>query len=86
MRFNLVSCEIFYREMNAAIAKSPHHIEIQFLPKGLHDIPCREMLSRVQEAVDKAALYVPDLVILDLTMPGMDGVRTFHELQKSVRT
>lgn len=55
MKLKLISCEIFHREMQAAASRSPHRIEIQFLPKGLHDIPCREMLARVQAAVDAVA-------------------------------
>lgn len=52
MNLKLISCEIFHREMQAAVSRSAHQIEILFLPKGLHDIPCREMLARVQAAVD----------------------------------
>lgn len=52
MRFKLISCEIFYREMSAAIASSPHMIDIEFLPKGLHDIGSEGMLRRVQEVLD----------------------------------
>jgi hypothetical protein len=75
MKFNLVSCEIFFREMNAAIAKSPHQIEIHFLPKGLHDMPCRDMLTRVQEAVDKAS-HDCDAVLMGygLCNNGINGV------------
>jgi len=38
VRLKLISCEIFYREMCAAVARSPHLVDIEFLPKGLHDI------------------------------------------------
>lgn len=75
MKFNLVSCEIFFREMRAAAAASPHRIEIHFLPKGLHDIPSRDMLSRVQEAVDRAGRD-GDAVLLGygLCNNGIDGL------------
>ncbi len=52
MRFKLISCEIFYREMCAAVARSTNQVDIVFLPKGLHDIGREKMLARVQEAVD----------------------------------
>ena len=52
MRLKLISCEIFYREMCAAVARSIHLIDITFLPKGLHDIGQEQMLPRLQEAVD----------------------------------
>jgi hypothetical protein len=51
-RYCLISCEVFYREMCAGIARSPHQIDVQFLPKGLHDIGCVNMLRRVQKALD----------------------------------
>ena len=37
-RFKLISCEIFTREVCAAVQASPNTIDIEFLPKGLHDI------------------------------------------------
>ena len=52
MRLKLISCEIFYREMCAAVARSPHRVDLEFLPKGLHDIGSAKMSARLQEAVD----------------------------------
>jgi hypothetical protein len=52
MRLKLISCEIFYREMCAAVARSPHTVDIEFLAKGLHDIGSVGMLERLQAAVD----------------------------------
>lgn len=34
------------------------------------------------EAVEKAANFHPDLLLLDVMMPGMDGPTTLHELRK----
>lgn len=53
MRLKLLSCEIFYREFCAAIARSPHTVDVEFLPKGLHDVGSETMLARLQEAVDR---------------------------------
>ena len=53
MRLKLISCEIFLREFCAAVSRSPHTIDVEFLPKGLHDIGCAEMLARLQAAVDR---------------------------------
>jgi hypothetical protein len=53
MRLKLISCEIFYRELCAVVARSPHQVDIEFLPKGLHDIGSSGMLARVQEAVGR---------------------------------
>jgi len=41
-----------------------------------------EICSSGQEAVDKAARVDPDLILLDVMMPGMDGPTTLQELKK----
>ncbi len=58
MRLKLISCEIFYREMCAAVARSPNQVDVEFLSKGLHDIGTEGMFGRLQkvlEAVDDAS-------------------------------
>lgn len=64
MRLALVSCEIFYREMCAEIARSPHQVDVTFLPKGLHDIGQSQMLPRLQAAVDQIDPARYDAIIL----------------------
>jgi len=49
MRIKLIACEIFYREICSATARSPNRIDLEFLPKGLHDIGCEKMSARIQE-------------------------------------
>lgn len=34
------------------------------------------------EAIEQAPAYAPDLIILDVMMPGLDGTATFKELRK----
>ncbi len=41
-----------------------------------------EVCSSGQEAIDKAAGINPDLILLDVMMPGMDGPTTLIELKK----
>ncbi len=47
MRLKLIACEILYRELCAAIARSVNLVDVEFLPKGLHDIGQAGMSSRL---------------------------------------
>jgi hypothetical protein len=51
MRLKLIACEIFYRELSAAVARSINQIDVEFLPKGLHDIGQAAMSARLKEAI-----------------------------------
>ena len=53
MRLKLISCDVLYREMCAAVARSPHQVDLEFLPKGLHDRKTCEMLDEIQKMVDR---------------------------------
>jgi hypothetical protein len=53
MRLKLLSCEIFYREFCAVAARSPNTVDVEFLPKGLHDLGSEGMLERLQAALDR---------------------------------
>ena len=77
MRLKLISCEVLYREMCAAVARSPHQVDLQFLPKGLHDIGSGEMLRQIQEHVDQvdAARYDAVLLGYGLCGNGLAGLR-----------
>jgi hypothetical protein len=48
----LISCEVFYREICSAVARSPHRVDLVFLPKGLHDIGPEGMRERIQATLD----------------------------------
>lgn len=52
MRLKLIGCEVLYRELCAAVARSPHQVDIEFLNKGLHDLGSKTMVARLQAAVD----------------------------------
>lgn len=49
MRLKLIACEILYREFCWAVARSPNQVDVQFMPKGLHDIGQEGMSGRLQE-------------------------------------
>lgn len=41
-----------------------------------------EICSSGREAVEKLNVYAPDLILLDVMMPGMDGPTTLKEIRK----
>ena len=49
MNLKLLACEILYREACAAIARSPNRVDVEFLPKGLHDLGQEGMNRRLRE-------------------------------------
>lgn len=51
MRLKLIACEILCREFCWAVARSSHRVDVEFLPKGLHDIGQVGMNARLVEAV-----------------------------------
>jgi hypothetical protein len=53
VRSKLITCEIFYREFCSVVARSPNTVDVEFLPKGLHDIGSEGMRERLQAALDR---------------------------------
>ncbi len=51
-RLKFIGCEIIYREACLLAARSPHAVDLEFLAKGLHDLPTEEMLGRIQQSLD----------------------------------
>lgn len=76
MRLKLIACEVFYREMCSIVARSKNQVDVEFLPKGLHDIGKEQMLPRVQAAVDAvdAARYEAVLLGFALCNFGIAGL------------
>ncbi|MBZ5580246.1 MAG: DUF1638 domain-containing protein [Acidobacteriia bacterium] len=70
MRLKLISCEVIHREMSAAIACSPHQVDAEFLPKGLHSLGGRAMQARLQEAADHAGSTPYDAVLFGYALCG----------------
>jgi len=64
MRLKLISCEIFFRELCACVARSPHTLDLEFLPKGLHDIGCDQMQARLQAVVNRVEEREYDALLL----------------------
>ena len=77
MKFKLISCEIFYREMEFLLQQCPHQIDVDFMQKGLHDIPSGDMRARLQHQVDAASEQDVDAILLGygLCNNGLDGLQ-----------
>ena len=51
-KFKFIGCEIIYREACFLAATGPHQVDVEFLLKGLHDLPRQDMLQKIQAIVD----------------------------------
>ncbi len=76
MNLKLISCEVFYREMCSAMARSPNQVDLEFLPKGLHDLGVEEMQTRVQAVIDAVDTTRYDGILLGygLCNNGLHGI------------
>jgi hypothetical protein len=52
MKLKIIGCEVLYREICLLAAQSPNQVDVEFLPKGLHDQKSVFMQNRLQEVVD----------------------------------
>lgn len=79
MRLKLISCDVLFRELSAAIARSPHQVDVDFLDKGLHDKGCA-MRSELQTAIDRveADRYDAMLFGYGLCGNGVVGLETHN--------
>ncbi len=55
MRLKIIACQVAFREICQAAARSKHYLSLEFLPYDLHDDP-KKAMPRLQERVDA----VPD--------------------------
>ena len=51
-KFKFIGCEIIYREACYLAATGTHHVDVEFLRKGLHDLETPNMVAKVQAAID----------------------------------
>lgn len=64
MILKLVACEILYREFCWAVARSPHRVDVHFMPKGLHDLGHPGMCYRLGEELAGLDLRGYDALLL----------------------
>ena len=65
MRFKLIACEVFYREVCHCVAQTPHIVDFEFTEKGAHDKSdvLRELIqSRIDGASEGEQKY--DAILL----------------------
>ena len=70
MRLKLISCEVLFREMCDTVARSPHQVDVEFLPKGLHDLGGARMREKLQEAVDRTNPAVHETILMGYALCG----------------
>lgn len=76
MRYRLIACEVMYREFCHVIASAPHTVDVQFAPKGLHDLGAEPMRDRLQALVDAVPPGTYDAILLGYALcnNGLVGV------------
>lgn len=64
MHLHLISCEVFHREIEEVVRRSPNQIDVQYLLKGLHEIGCDLMRARLQKAIDNVPPGKCDAILM----------------------
>ncbi len=77
MKLQLISCDVLFREMCTLVARTTNRVDVQFLPKGLHDLKSDQMRTRLQAAVDAVPADTYDAIILGygLCNNGLHGLK-----------
>ncbi|MDE3167214.1 MAG: DUF1638 domain-containing protein, partial [Acidobacteriota bacterium] len=78
MRLKAISCDVMYREICHLAAHSANQVDVEFLPKGLHDLKSAAMRERLQERVDLAGPENYDAVVMAYALcgNGLNGLRS----------
>jgi len=64
-----------------------HHVVREGLRRILEDDDGVEVVGEArngEEAIVKASSLIPDVIIMDLKMPGMDGIMATHEIKQKM--
>jgi hypothetical protein len=79
VRLKLFCCEILFREICHLAARSSHQIDVEFLPKGLHDMGAR-MKDHLQERLDSISPGTYDAVLFGYALcgNGLAGLEARH--------
>lgn len=63
-KYKLISCEVFYREVCWVVSRSVNQVDIEFLPKGLHDLGCKKMFDSLKQVIEKVDESQYDAILL----------------------
>jgi hypothetical protein len=70
MRLKLIACEVLLREFCDAVARSAHQVDVEFLPKGLHDRGGDAMREELQRRVDATEAGRYDAIAMGYALCG----------------
>ena len=82
MKLHLIGCEVILRELCDGLVRSPHQFEVEFLPKGLHDLGAKAMRQEIQARIDAADAASSEAVLLGYGLCG-NGHRRSPALGRS---
>ena len=76
MRFKAIICQVFTREIEEVISHSPHCIDVENVPMGLHDLGI-DMRPHLQQRIDVADAAGYDAILLGYALcgRGTEGLR-----------
>lgn len=74
MRLKLIACDVMYREMCAAVARSPHKVDVEFISKSLHDAGPDVLRTRLQHSIDGVDPGEYEAVLLGYALCGAGTV------------
>lgn len=77
MRFRLIGCEVLARELRLEAARSLYPIDLEVLPKALHDLGGKRMRAAIQERIDAVdpQEYAAVLMGYALCGNGLDSIQ-----------
>lgn len=76
MHFKAIVCQVFTREFEEVVSRSPHEIDVEIIPMGLHDLGV-EMRPHLQERIDATDGAGYDAILLGYALcgRGTEGLR-----------
>jgi len=77
MKYKLISCNVFKRELEDIVRGSPHELDIEFLELGEHAHPS-ELRRKLQQKIDDAAECDALLLCYGLCGTATDGLTAKH--------